>query len=339
MNIQSRIGDNRLVYLTQTGSKLFGTDSELSDTDYQGIYLPSFKSMVLRNVEKTIDLSTSTKEVRNTKDDSDINLMSIFQFIDLMKKGDTAAIDLGFSVFRQETIVEQDKDFVEALKLWFPKMLSKNSKSFIGYCLNQAARYGVKGDNLRDILALQDALLKFEERLMTLDNGGMLIMSIRFSEFVNSEEFTSIAEAHPQFKVIKIEEASYLTVLGKNLQLTAPFIKYSDVIKKIVNSYGKRTEIAMESGGIDWKALSHAVRVVDQLNELLETGFIHFPLKNAEYIKKVKYAEIPYEDVQQYFTDKIALSNELVKLSALPEQIDPEIFDNFILDVFKQDLK
>lgn len=335
MDIQSRIGTNKLIYLTQTGSKLFGTDSEKSDTDYQGIYLPSIEDILIRNVSKTIDLSTGTKKTRNTSNDTDIMLMSIFQFVDLLKKGDTNAIDIGFSVFRSETIVESNANFVNAIKVWFPKMLSKKSKSFIGYCLNQAAKYGVKGDKLKDVLALKNAILKFEERLMKLDNGGMLIMSVRFSEFTNSEEFLNIVKDHPQFEIIKIEDSEYLTVLGKNLQLTAPFKKYSDLIKKIVDSYGERTIIAMEAGGVDWKSLSHAVRVVDELNELLETGFIKFPLRNSNYIKKVKYGEIDYEEVQQYLSDNIALSDQLAVNSNLPEQIDQEIFDKFILDIFK----
>jgi hypothetical protein len=36
--------------------------------------------------------------------------------------------------------------------------------------------------------------------------------------------------------------------------------------------------------GVDWKALSHAVRVGTQALELLKTGHVTFPLPNAAHV-------------------------------------------------------
>lgn len=338
MNIQSlknKIGDNNLVYLIYSGSKLYGTDSETSDTDYKGIYIPTITNIITRKVEPFFSLGTGKKDTKNTKDDTDIELISIFNFIDLLKKGDTGGIDIAFSIFREDIILEQDQFFVETLKKYLPLMICKKSKSFIGYCLNQSSKYGLKGDKLKDIKALMDAILKFEHRINNSDYKGPSLVNMRFSEFTNSIEFNEIKENFPMFEIIQIDNSDYLTVLGKNLQLAAPFNKYSELIKKMVSSYGKRTELAMEAGGIDWKSLSHAVRTVDELNELLTTGFIKFPLTNAEYIKSVKYGHEKIEDVMAYLTEKIDLSKTLEYKSSLQETVPESVFDQFILEFYK----
>ena len=78
--------DATLLYLTEFGSVLYGTNTPSSDTDLKGIYLLSIKSALLDQAPETIVHNTSGKDVRNTADDVDITLYSITYYIDLRIK-------------------------------------------------------------------------------------------------------------------------------------------------------------------------------------------------------------------------------------------------------------
>jgi len=54
---------------------------------------------------------------------------------------------------------------------------------------------------------------------------------------------------------------------------------------------------AERNEGVDWKALSHAVRVGREAVELYQTGVIVFPLRCAEHLLRIKRGELPYREV------------------------------------------
>ena len=58
-------------------------------------------------------------------------------------------------------------------------------------------------------------------------------------------------------------------------------------MQKEINRYGRRSNSGLDTG-VDSKSLSHALRVLVQLKELLTKRGITFPLENCDYVKKVK---------------------------------------------------
>jgi hypothetical protein len=64
-------------------------------------------------------------------------------------------------------------------------------------------------------------------------------------------------------------------------------------------NYGARAKLAEQSQGVDWKALSHAVRVGTEAMELLTTGNITFPRPDAPYLVMIKTGKIPYKTVAE----------------------------------------
>lgn len=76
------------------GSHLYGTDTEESDKDYKGIFLPPFEDCVLNKIPKSLNKSTSGKDSKNTKDDIDEEIFSLQYFIKLACEGQTVAIDM-----------------------------------------------------------------------------------------------------------------------------------------------------------------------------------------------------------------------------------------------------
>ena len=76
------------------GSHLFGTNTEKSDKDYKGVYLPSGYEILLGSYPETISSSTGDSQSKNSSTDVDIELYSLKKLLKMVVNGDTAAIEL-----------------------------------------------------------------------------------------------------------------------------------------------------------------------------------------------------------------------------------------------------
>ena len=95
----------QVIYLTLTGSKLFGLNTESSDTDIKGIFIPSKEDLLLQQVKDTYSFSTGSNNTKNTNKDIDLCLFSIHHFLKNLEKGETNSIDIFFSMYRTDTII------------------------------------------------------------------------------------------------------------------------------------------------------------------------------------------------------------------------------------------
>ena len=300
--------DATLLYLTEFGSVLYGTNTPSSDTDLKGIYLPSIKSVLLDQAPETIVHNTSGKDVRNTADDIDITLYSVTYYIDLLFKGEVGAIDILFSLFREDT-QHYCSPFMQVFKDNHTKLVSKQSKAFIGYCMNQAAKYGIKGSRYGE-------LLTFANYLDTISDDTAPISIL--AQSLPSLTYITVIQVGPT-------DESFIQVLGNlhSLNITVAELKKRVLAK--LTTYGGRTILA--SQGVDWKALSHAYRVIYQFNELCKTNFIKFPLDAAPYITQIKKCNdvtlLPQH--LDNIASMLAATEELVESSTLPDIIEPQL--------------
>ena len=73
-----------------------------------------------------------------------------------------------------------------------------------------------------------------------------------------------------------------------------------------MNRYGAKAIAAEHDKGVDFKALSHALRAFDQMEELYNTGRIVFPLTTREKLKSVKRGDIPWLELEQIIVRRLA---------------------------------
>lgn len=304
---------DKILYLSFFGSKLYGTDTEKSDTDLKGIFLPSKDSCFMLNAVK--QYTSESKKGQNTKDDIDITLYSVQYFLELLATGDTGAIDLFFSIYSNKTIIHQEPEFIELLKINKPYLITKNPAAFFGYIMGQVSSYGIRGSRYGDLLKLRKSIEEFKN------------INIEFPVRTIEEYVNSVYYKNNTFKyvtVIEKPEHKYLSVCGK----LYPFNRALDLlipdVDKLIEGYGERAKKANRDGGIDWKAVSHAYRVIFQLTELCEVGSITFPLVYADVVRKVKLCtdESSLESILEDIADNIAVVESMLSASTLPERID-----------------
>jgi len=262
-----------LLYLTRFGSELYGTNTINSDTDAKGVFLPNLDDLILGKAPKNLIYKTSDNGERNTKDDVDINLWSLQYWLELLQKGDTNAIDLLFS-YNSPSMIYCVNGLEYMMEENYGKFYSpKNLSAYTGYIIGQAKKYGVKGSRLGVIKRVYEWL---DENITV---GRLEHFMDAILKECGEPSYCFEKEVNNQRSVI---------LCGKVHQGTIQMDEFRDRIQKDYEGYGERARLAEQNEGIDWKALSHAVRCIHQMTMLLKNGRIVFPLKTSEYLKHIK---------------------------------------------------
>ena len=318
-----------LVYLTQFGSTLYGTNKEgKSDIDLKGIYLPPIKDLITNKTKDHFRYSSGDDKSKNSANDVDIELWSIHKFLKHLSDGDTGAIHVFFSMWREDTIIFK-LSVIDYLKSSKSVFLTKNIKAFVGYAMGQAQKYGIKGSRYGDLLKLLEIYNNWwrNKKIDQLDKT--LIQVSQFFETSKKE-----IEELKYCKFIEQKGKQYLSVLGKMHEETISVAHFEKQLDNQINAYGDRTKASIN--GTDWKALSHAYRVIYQVSELLETGFIKYPLSSAKKIMEIKYNsdESKLSDILDDISERLDYVYKLVDQSEYSEKVDQDNIDKIILDIY-----
>lgn len=313
------------------GSHLYGTSTENSDTDIKAIYLPTAKEIVLGTYKKTIT-TVRPKAVgeRNKKDDVDIEIFSLDRFVDLLLQGQTVALDILFApdnMYIDENTTTMGAYVMNVLRENRHELLNRNVNAFVGYAKQQAAKYGQKGFRIHAIQSTVE-FLRPRENFMTLAVFGAAHVQNWINE--NKNEHIKIT----MLKGPNDSDLAHLEVSGKYYPFTQ---KISDIVKQLTKryeEYGSRAILAQKNEGIDWKALSHAVRVNREAQELLSTSHITFPRPEAQLLLDIKVGKIPYAEVADMITDGLDRLKELQHTSTLKDEPNKAWADDFIWKIY-----
>lgn len=307
--------NNEVVILkTIFGSHLYGTSSEHSDKDFKGIFIPNKKDILLGRIPHQYSIKRNKGEgEKNTSDDIDEEIFSLHEFIKLSCEGQTVALDM---LHVPENMIICKNEIWDKIVKNRDKFYTKNLHAFIGYAQRQAAKYGIKGSRL-------DAAKYFYDLLTSKDSN------LKLKDIWDEIE---IGE-HIKFIETNQNGVRQVMVCGKIFQETS-YIEYLiPIIKNFCDNYGERARLAASNEGIDWKAISHAVRAALEIKELLTEKTITFPLKEANLVKKIKYGKMDYlTEASPLLERLIDECRDLSEKSDLPEKVDRTFWDNFIIE-------
>lgn len=376
--------NGKLIYLSQYGSHLYGLNTENSDLDFRGVYIPTLDDIILHkdkdeiNEELEIEVPLENAPTANTlgneliqsigqriqdnklgitdgictKKKVDVKIFSLQKFITLCSKADTNALDLLFSL-NNNNIPQYTYSVTTRQKKEEPKSLWNNSvyvaKSYIpfwyilqhkdklintdrlespiSYAFKQATKYGLKG-----------------ERLFYLKYVLEEAKKLSFKPICATQKYHTVCELVNDFlkldgKHLKIDELDnkgkkelYLNVCGVQHQYNLELDTFIERIEEKINKEytSKRTKDAAD--GNDWKALSHAIRVLLEVKQLLEDGTITFPCIENRFLLRIKQGKINREVIDEFFNKQLSNILEKVKLNKFGWKYDEEFWNEFILN-------
>lgn len=327
------------------GSHLYGTDTPNSDLDFKAIYLPTAREIVLGRVKGTIAKSRPKADCeRNTKDDVDMEIFSLCRYLELLMEGQTVALDILFGYKGTCTFyTEQGLQIMNRIYDNREKLLTRNVNAFVGYARQQAAKYGIKGsrmDSLKRTAMLLDDLYANHNPCDKLEKHSAAIVALEIA----TKELVSL-EKTPLIEIVMLKgpkgnfDAPHLRVNGRSIPFHAT-VKYArEVVDRMLEGYGQRAHKAHLAGGVDWKALSHAVRVNSEALELMGTSKITFPRPDRELLLKIKTGQMPYEQVAEIIEQGLAYLYTAQEICTLPEKPDQEWSDELVYEVYSQIVK
>jgi len=108
-----------------------------------------------------------------------------------------------------------------------------------------------------------------------------------------------------------------LELNGRQYLETTTIDHVTSQVAKLIQQYGDRSTDAAEKD-VDYKSLSHAVRVYEQAIELLDTRRIKFPRPNADFLLDIKQGSISLETVKELLSSLDAEVKEAITTSKLP---------------------
>lgn len=322
----------RIIVKTVAGSHLFGTNTENSDTDYKGVFIPSSDSIILGNYADTARSSTGDDGSRNTKDDVDTEFYSLRKFLLMLENGDTAAIELLFTP--DQFIIEKTQEWDEIVAIRHT-LVSKKINAMIGYARQQANKYGIKGSRMGELNNVVSAL-KTLEQSHDFPRPKLKHSWEQLQETLSGFKYVNFITLHPTSDTSR----PAIDILGKRFDQDAPF----NVVIKCLNDeykrYGQRAREAKNNNGIDFKALSHAMRCLIQGKQLMLTGEIKLPHTGADLslLRLIKLGQIPYYDLEPIIEEGLEELEKYCKESTLPERLDRVYLDELLLKFYKREI-
>lgn len=299
---------NTIVKMT-FGSHLYGTAGPTSDTDYKGIFMPSADQVLLGKIPKSVHLGTKRdNNAKNGPEDVDHEVYSLHYFLELALRGETVALDM---LHAPRSAIEVHSLTWSRLVANRQKFYTKNLRALVGYARRQAAKYGVKGSRLSDAKQVLKILRTADvaERI-----GDLELPELEHGRWLGEDD-----------KGIRAYQ-----ICGKKLLETARVASYLQTLEKFVESYGARARQAERNEGIDWKAISHALRAGYQVYYILTQRGFEYPLPETELLIKVKRGELQFFDVAATLEELIDTVEKLSEESTLPEHADRSWWERWL---------
>ena len=318
----------RLIVEMRFGSHLYGTATPLSDFDYKGVYIPDARDILLQRVRDTITQSRpKAPGEKNLAGDVDREIYSLQRYLELLSEGQTVALDMLFAP--DAVMVGEVGPEWREIQANSDRLVTRRAASFVRYCRQQASKDGIKGYRVAMARAALAVLNSAEALYGSTAKLGTLESEV--TNFVSMAEHASLLDTEmPGGRLVR-----HLEICGRKMPFTSSIKSAREVVQRLVDEYGERALQAERNEGMDWKALSHAVRVGREALELLETGRITFPLPSAVEILAIKRGEQPYAAVGEEIERLLEAVEGAATCSTLRDKPDQDFIDDLVARTYR----
>lgn len=318
----------RSIVCIKFGSHLFGTSTPNSDLDFKSVFVPSSRDILLQRVRGTVSNQRPKADgEKNYAGEIDEEAYSLQKFLGLAADGQTVALDMLFAPRWAMTRSPAD-EWVE-IERNRHRLVTRKSTAFVGYCRQQANKYGIKGSRVaaaRQALGLlEDALEQHGTTAKLGEIEPLIAAAVMGAEHMALLDIEGATDIHGVKRTVRHWE-----VCNRKLPLTQTIKASAEIIRRLVGEYEHRALQAERNEGVDWKALSHAVRVAEEAIELMGTGTLTFPRPNAGYLRAIKSGVIPYANVAAEIERLLPEVEDAATRSDLPDEPDRGWIDYFV---------
>jgi len=281
-----------IILKVRVGSNLYGTNTETSDLDFSGIFIPDLDYIMgLKRIEQ-VDLSDKSKDDsgKNTKDAVDCVLYSLEKYVRLLMNNNPNILELMY-VNDENILFRNDigKFLMDNRHMFLHKGLYHR---FCGYAHAQKHKMIIKTDKFNLLKNAYDYLCDVGDVKYLIELKDKKLPFIVFKG-------ANVAIGDLNFK--------------DNLHIK----KVKQYIKDRLDKVGHRKELVLKYG-YDTKFSSHLIRLFAEGVTLLKNEELKFPLPNADLIKDIKVGKWKLKEVLDYADSLEADIEDAYKKTKLP---------------------
>jgi hypothetical protein len=294
------------------GSKLYGTSTPASDTDYKAVYLPELNDLLL-NKKLSVFKERFTAEGERLGPNAvmpangvETEFVPLQTFVRDFVRGQTYAVETLYGVLNTELAefpTKHKKRYLRMLTELRDQFANVDVYSMLGFATKQTFDYVHRGQRLAEAQKLLD---KLQAHSRILGATGLEVRLDTPTSFYRDGDLVSTTVLDEVVRVTGLKTGTSqnnnktmrtLELNGRSYLETTTLEHLEKQVQKLVDSYGHRVQAAADAG-VDYKSMSHAVRVYQQALELLQTCDMKFPRPNAEQLLMVKQGKVDFEEVK-----------------------------------------
>ena len=312
----------KVIFKSLHGSHLFGTAYEKSDRDLKVVFAYSLSELV-----------TGADDCFRQNDPDDTENFSVKKFALLLAQQQTNAIEM---LFTPDQFIVETSPAWEELRANKHRLVSKNIMPFVGYAKQQARVYSEKGNSLNMLKELNEDLKNWlryhphnaETQALEYTDGKyashiLPTVMVKYPQLLSrGEKMSNVGVPIP-----------YINVLNKQFECFVSINEWALRLQNMIDTYGERAKSAAAEGAFDRKAMYHALRIIDEAIELLETGNLVFPRPESylSLLKIIRFQEnFSFQEAQSLLMSSYDyLMNEALPKSTLQESIDKDFLNNW----------
>lgn len=290
------------------GSHLYGLETNNSDLDMKGVYCPKLEDIIFNNYKETIE--ETSKEV-------DTSFYAVTKFVNILNKSDTISMDM---LHTPKEMTLSSSPLWRELVSHRKDLYAKSMRGILGYIRTQASKYGHKVQRYNELVKINNYLSMVPNHFRLSDTGIPFLVKDGVWKYIS-------------FNEEKGDVKENIDILGSRYQTNATVEYVRDQVRRKLTSYGDRTKKGSMTHG-DWKSMSHAYRVLLQLEEIVDTHDLQFPLKKAPEIMKIKVGELTQDRVMSMISNKYDEVMEKLNNSDLPKEPYIDNIRNRVLNYY-----
>jgi len=318
---EKELAENNKILEIVSGSYLYGTNLETSDRDYVGIFIPSIEYILGFKKVEEVDFSIKDRnsEGKNTEKALDRKLYEFRKFIKLALENNPNIIEILF-VNKQNIIFSNSLgNELLANKYLFPHKGLKIK--FMSYAFSQKHKMVIKKDNYFDFINALDYFRNVDYGKTLLE----IVLDNKCPHFIKRRN-----DDRGNINFVQIGDL--------NLMPHSDVAKAKEILTERLNKVGNREEL-LTKYGYDTKFGMHLIRLMLEGLELLQTGEIKFPLKEASLLKDIRNGKW---EINKIFDFSYELEKEVESItenSKLPSKPNYELIEQFTINKLKEIIK
>ena len=322
---------NKKILKIRSGSHSYGTDTPDSDRDYLGIYLNTKEELLglQTSEELTENIVSKAENGRNTKDAVDCKYYELRKFCRLALNNNPTVLEILF--VNPENIIEITPEGQALLDLRYDFLSKKLFNSFFGYATNQEKKAFIKPENINHIEKFYNWVSSF------VNVKDSPISNMTFNGFYDALKNQNIFKEHIKF--YQNEHNDTMFQCGD--------LKFSIniIMKKLVASLKERLDKAswrkdgMLQYGLDYKFMSHNVRLLLEGLEFVKTKDLKLPLTYRELIRQIKLGKIENNKIIELMKKYKEEFRSFEKNNTLPDTGNYNKINQFVIDTYYNYLK